>query len=333
MGQIQRIYTGEITDWSEVGGEEAPIYAFQRPVGTGSQNLIEKVVMGELPMSTGDNVFYFYTMSDILEGMLSYNGDDNTLGYSVFYYANNMYYLPELRFMAVDGVLPSTQTIYDGSYKLVNPFYAVIRADEPKDSGAHKLFDWLTSDTAQQMMIDLGYVPVNMPENAVFGGEQTYVKGNAEVYATEELNEGEYFIYYNMTSTASEESYGDVIIFDNKWEPVMTFYNVCLDTKYCGVNRGGVLSLGQYRMTPEGELKRFYGVYDIAAGRYTVEPGNVYIQYLDPDCGYFIMYEGNWNIRYKSLQHCGKRFKNLVAGFYKITLYRNNISILGRRKL
>lgn len=294
MGQIQRIYTGEIENWNEVGGVDKPVYAFQRPIGTGSQNLIEKVVMGDLAMSAGDNVFRFYTMSDILEGMLTYNGDDNTLGYSVFYYANNMYYLPELRFMAVDGVLPSTQSIYDGSYKLVNPFYAVIRADEPADSGAHRLFDWLTSDTAQQMMIDLGYVPVNMPENAVFGGEQTFVKGNAEVFATEELGEGEYFVYYNRTTSAMESTYGDVIIFDNKWEPVMTFYDVELDLRYCGVSRSGLINLGQYRMTPEGEPKIGYGIYDIAAGKYTVEPGENYIECFDPDMGYFIMYDDNW---------------------------------------
>lgn len=324
MGQLQRIYTGELENWSEVGGEDSPIYAFQRPVGTGSQNLIEKVVMGDLPMSTGDNVFYYSTMSDILEGMLSYNGEDNTLGYSVFYYANNMYYLPELRFMAVDGVLPSTQTIYDGSYKLVNPFYAVIREDEPEDSGAHRLFDWLTSDTAQQMMIDLGYVPVNMPENAVFGGTQTYVKGNAEVYPVQDLNEGEYFIYYNRYSVNPEESYGDVIIFDNKWQPVMTFYNVSFEWNCAGVNKGGAICISQYRMTPAGEMKSYRGIYDIAAGKYTLEPAERNLSTCDSELGYFfIQDEKSEHYRINIIDRYGNLLHENVAIIESPSFYRN----------
>lgn len=46
----------------------------------------------------------------------------------------------------VDGIMPSNSTIQDGSYPYVNDFYAVIRDDEPEDSPARLLFDWLTSE-------------------------------------------------------------------------------------------------------------------------------------------------------------------------------------------
>ena len=68
--------------------------------------------------------------------------------------------------MGVDGVLPSTRTIYDGSYPLTNAFYAVVRTDEPADSNARKIFDWLTGENGQQLVLDLGYVPVQMPAGA-----------------------------------------------------------------------------------------------------------------------------------------------------------------------
>lgn len=53
------------------------------------------------------------------------------MGYSVYYYAKNMYSVPGLRLMAVDGVVPSEETIANGSYPFLNEFYAVIRKNEP----------------------------------------------------------------------------------------------------------------------------------------------------------------------------------------------------------
>ena len=60
----------------------------------------------------------------------------------------------------VDGIMPSNSTIQDGSYPYVNDFYAVIRDDEPEDSPARLLFDWLTSEGGQELIAETGYVPV-----------------------------------------------------------------------------------------------------------------------------------------------------------------------------
>ena len=71
-----------------------------------------------------------------------------------------MYQQPGLRMIAVDGVQPSDDTIADGSYPLLNEYYVVIRADEPEDSPARLLRDWILSDEGRAAIIDAGYIPM-----------------------------------------------------------------------------------------------------------------------------------------------------------------------------
>lgn len=99
-------------------------------------------------------------MEGLLENVSAYDGTGDALGYSVYYYARNMYQKPELTFMAVDGVMPSSETIRSKSYPFVNDFYAAVRADTPKDSKAYELFEWLTGEDGQSLINGLGYVGI-----------------------------------------------------------------------------------------------------------------------------------------------------------------------------
>ena len=158
--QIQSVYTGETTNWKELGGSDEEIVAFQRKQNSGSQTLMEKLVMKGISMAEAPAYQYINSMGELLDQVSSYNNQGNAIGYSVYFYARNMYSVPGLEFLSVDGVTPSNDTIQDGSYPYVNEFYAVIRDDEPEDSPAHLLFDWLTSEGGQELISDTGYVPV-----------------------------------------------------------------------------------------------------------------------------------------------------------------------------
>ncbi len=289
MEQLVDIYSGKITSWAEVGGLEKELLAFQRPAGSGSQTLMQKLVMGDVAMTDGDNVFRYSTMSDILEGMLSYNNEDNTLGYSVFYYANNMYFEKDLKLMGVDGVIPSTQTIYDGSYKLTNAFYAVIRTDEPADSNARKIFDWLTGEAGQQLVLDLGYVPVQMPAGADISDVKVSQQEKAEIMATKPLEEGQYFVFTNPQNMTSEYYYGDMTVYNHKWEEVANFYNVSLNHQVYGVYTNRYLPVGQIRQNAEGEQKTNFGIFDLELGEYSVVPHHSGMELLDAEQGYFVI--------------------------------------------
>ena len=294
MEQLVDIYSGKIANWKEVGGLDRELLAFQRPVNSGSQTLMQKLVMKDVPMVDGDNVFRYSTMSDILEGMLSYNNEDNTLGYSVFYYANNMYFEKDLKLLGVDGVLPSTQSIYDGSYKLVNAFYAVIRPDEPEDSNAHKIFDWLTGEAGQQLVLDLGYVPVQMPAGADISNVKTEKQEKVELLAKEPLKEGQYFVFVNPQNMVSDYYYGDMTVYNQQWEEVANFYNVTLNHGVQGVYTNRYLPIGQIRQDAEGMQKVLYGVYDLEKGTYSIAPSYDHMEMLDVTRGYYAVPPENW---------------------------------------
>ena len=156
--QIQDIYQGKITNWKTVGGEDLPIVAYQRAAKSGSQALMVKLVMKNLPLMKAPTELYPLEMGGLIDAMASYNNSKNAIGYSVYYYARNMYTQPGLRFMAVDGVEPSNKTIADGSYPFVNEFYAVIRKNEPENSSARQLLDWMVSEQGTKAVADAGYV-------------------------------------------------------------------------------------------------------------------------------------------------------------------------------
>lgn len=158
VAQLQDIYQGKITNWQALGGENKTIEAYQRPVMSGSQALMVKLVMGDLPLMEAPTERYPHEMSGLINLLANYNNEKNALGYSVYYYVQNMYNLPGLRLMAVDGVAPSEQTIADGSYPFINEFYAVIRKNEPKDSKTRQLLNWILSDEGKQAIRDAGYV-------------------------------------------------------------------------------------------------------------------------------------------------------------------------------
>lgn len=91
-------------------------------------------------------------MGELIERLAEYNNAGNALGYSVFYYASYMYEKPGLKFLAVDGVAPTDETIADGSYPFLNDFYAVIRADEPAGSPARQIAEWLQTDEGKALI-------------------------------------------------------------------------------------------------------------------------------------------------------------------------------------
>lgn len=158
--QLIDIYTGKITNWSEVGGDDLPIMAFQRPETSGSQSLFMKLLMANDTPTDAPTEFRPSEMGDLIEVLASYNNSADALGYSVFYYASYMYSQPGLKFVAVDGVVPSDETIADGSYPLLNEYYLAIRADEPADSNTRKLHDWILSAEGVRAIRGAGYIPL-----------------------------------------------------------------------------------------------------------------------------------------------------------------------------
>jgi phosphate transport system substrate-binding protein len=159
--QIIDIYTGKIKSWSEVGGEDKEIIPYQRISNSGSQALMLKLVMKGTPIMQAPTTLQPGDMGELIDDIASYKNTANALGYSVYYYVSNMYSVPGVKLLAVDGVKPGSDTIASQQYPYINAFYAVIREGEPADSPARKLFDWLTGTEGSRAVKDAGYVPYN----------------------------------------------------------------------------------------------------------------------------------------------------------------------------
>jgi phosphate transport system substrate-binding protein len=156
--QVRGIYSGQITNWKDLGGSNIEIVPFQRPVLSGSQTLMLNLMMQGTRMMEAPTEIISNTMDDIIRDIASYNNTANAIGYSVYYYAKNMFTQPGLKFIAVDGVLPSNETINDQSYGFTNPFYGVIPRNPTPEAKA--ILDWLLTNDGQQLLADCGYVPI-----------------------------------------------------------------------------------------------------------------------------------------------------------------------------
>ena len=157
--QAVGIYTGEITNWKEVGGADAPIIAYQRNKTAGSQVMMENVVMDGEPMMDAPMEYRPSEMGALVDEVASYRNSASAIGYSVYYYVTEMYLREGVKLLAIDGVAPSNETIASGEYPYTQYSYAVIRKDEREDSPARQLFDFLTTPEGKALMAAQGYVP------------------------------------------------------------------------------------------------------------------------------------------------------------------------------
>ncbi len=158
--QIRDIYTGKITNWSQVGGEDAEIIPFQRNEGAGSQALMKKLVMGDTPMMEAPEDYMATSMGELMAVVKSYDNSANAIGYSVYYYAHDMEMARGLKLLRVDDVEPNRDTIRSGTYPHVNAYYCVIPAAAPAGSPNRVLYEWLLTDEGQALVAGEGYVSV-----------------------------------------------------------------------------------------------------------------------------------------------------------------------------
>lgn len=164
LEQIQKIYTGEITNWSEVGGDEGKIRAYQREVNSGSQTGMLNLVMDGLQLKEPLTEDIIYSMDGILGMVADYENGKNSIGYSYYYYATTMYntidpaVTSRIDLLAINGVEPTTENIKNGSYPIRTNYYIVINKNEPKNGAVRKLASEMLSERGQKAAEAVGYV-------------------------------------------------------------------------------------------------------------------------------------------------------------------------------
>jgi phosphate transport system substrate-binding protein len=162
--QIRDIYTGKITNWNAVGGKNLEILAYQRPQDSGSQTTMQNKVMKGLDMMEPDTVSRAGGMGEVISKVASYRNSKNALGYTFMYYASSMVKDNRIKYLAVNGINPSPDTIRDGSYPFAGHFYAITLKSNTSPQ-VKKMLDWMTSPEGQELVENTGYVPVKSSSN------------------------------------------------------------------------------------------------------------------------------------------------------------------------
>ena len=156
--QVQNIYTRKITNWKEVGGNDAEIKPYVRNANSGSQELMETLVMKDLDISQLPESPYELMAFSMTGAFEVVDRDKNSICYTVFYYKEQIITETPVKSIAIDGIYPDKKTISNKSYPYVAEVYAVIRSDLDKSSMAYKIYDWLQTSTGKEVINESGYV-------------------------------------------------------------------------------------------------------------------------------------------------------------------------------
>ena len=177
--QIQDIYVRNAYDnWSQVGGPDAALLPYCRNTDSGSHALMEQYFLENGALSLSPEILQgnvslamSTALTDVAQA-LSLDPPAYAIGYSVYAYFEGYQEMMgdvtenQVKLLAVDGVLPTDETIADGSYPLASYNYVVFRSDEPEDSPARRLADFMRSEQGQEIVELEGFLPIPTRENA-----------------------------------------------------------------------------------------------------------------------------------------------------------------------
>ena len=158
--QVRKIYTGEITNWKQVGGVDHAITPYIRDADSGSQEKMETLVMAGLTMINGT---YMHEIigSQMASPYLQLEADEYGIGYTPFFYCTAMVRdLMQVKMLAIDGVTPSKESLRAGKYPFVSSIYAAIRKTEDPDSMAYQLYRFLFTRKGADMIDESGYIAI-----------------------------------------------------------------------------------------------------------------------------------------------------------------------------
>ncbi len=146
--QIAKIYTGEIANWNEVGGADAPIVCIGREAASGTRDGFEAVT------DTEDKCKYTQELTSTGDVVQTVAGNPNAIGYASVASVKDT-----VNVVTVEGVKPTTETIQSGEYKVQRNFVLVTKKDAALSEAAQNFFDFATSEAADEFIIKAGAVP------------------------------------------------------------------------------------------------------------------------------------------------------------------------------
>ena len=149
LEQIAKLATGEITNWSEVGGPDAPVVLIGREAGSGTRDGFESIVGVE------DKCAYEQELTSTGAVLAGVAANPNAFGYVSLASVDDT-----VKMVTVDGVAASEETVKDGSYKIQRPFVFATKEGEELSAQAQAFYDFALSEEAAELIAAAGAVPM-----------------------------------------------------------------------------------------------------------------------------------------------------------------------------
>ena len=149
LEQIKGLATGEITNWSEVGGPDMPVVLVGREAGSGTRDGFESIV------DVKDACKYDQELTSTGAVIAGVAANPNAFGYASLSAVDDT-----VKAVTVEGVAASEATVQDGTYKIQRPFVFVTKDGAELSEAAQAFIDFATSDAASELIVNAGAVPV-----------------------------------------------------------------------------------------------------------------------------------------------------------------------------
>ena len=150
LAQIAKVYTGEITNWKELGGDDAEIVLIGREAGSGTRDGFESIT------GTTDACQYRQELTSTGDVITTVAQNPNAIGYASLASVKDA-----VKALAVEGVTPSEETVKDGSYLVQRPFVLVTKEGVELSAAAQDFFNYITSTEANEIIAGAGVVSAN----------------------------------------------------------------------------------------------------------------------------------------------------------------------------
>ncbi len=147
---IAKIYKGEITNWKDVGGNDAEIVLIGREAGSGTRDGFESIT------DTKDACKYRQELTSTGDVIATVSQNPGAIGYASLSAVKE-----GIKALTVGGVAPSEATVKDGSYVVQRPFELITKTDSKLSKEAQMFFDYITSPEAADVIADAGVVPIH----------------------------------------------------------------------------------------------------------------------------------------------------------------------------
>lgn len=148
--QIAKLYTGEITNWKDVGGSDAEVVLIGREAASGTRDGFESIT------GTKDKCQYRQELTSTGDVITAVSQNPDAIGYASLAAIKD-----SVKALSVDGVTPSEATIKDGSYQVQRPFVLVTVEGKALSAAAQSFFDYATSADAADIIAKAGAVAAN----------------------------------------------------------------------------------------------------------------------------------------------------------------------------